>query len=164
MDYSATLMRVAEMLQAPVATSVAGKGVIPECHPLAVGWGYGPQGTRTAEQAFRHVDLVLALGVRYSEVSTAFYSIPRIAHDSGGHQPRQLGRIVRPEVCVNADAGMFLEHLMATRPPKGGRATPVGGQHCPAQGEDLGSTADHAQCGVDPMVFLLALRRPDRRR
>ena len=45
--------QVAEMLQAPVATSVSGKGVIPECHPLAVGWGYGPQGTRTAEKAFK---------------------------------------------------------------------------------------------------------------
>ena len=32
----------------PVATSVSGKGVIRECQPLAVGWGYGPQGTHTA--------------------------------------------------------------------------------------------------------------------
>ncbi len=52
------------------------RACISECHPLAVGWGYGPQGTRTAEQAFKHVDLVLAIGVRYSEVSTAFYAIP----------------------------------------------------------------------------------------
>ncbi len=44
---------VAEMLQAPVATSVSGKGVIPETHPLAVGWGYGPQGTMTAEKIFK---------------------------------------------------------------------------------------------------------------
>ena len=76
MDYSASLTKVAEMLQAPVATSVSGKGVIDECHPLAVGWGYGPQGTRTAENAFKEVDVVLAIGVRYSEVSTAFYAIP----------------------------------------------------------------------------------------
>ena len=32
---------------APVATSVSGKGAIDECLPLAVGWGYGPQGTVT---------------------------------------------------------------------------------------------------------------------
>src|SRR5262249_47653542 len=75
-DCGALLPQVAELLQAPVATSVSGKGVINECHPLAVGWGYGPQGSHTAEHAFKGVDLVLAVGVRYSEVSTAFYSIP----------------------------------------------------------------------------------------
>ena len=87
---SQSLVEVAELLQAPVATSVSGKGVIPECHPLAVGWGYGPQGTRTAEQVFSDVDLVLAIGVRYSEVSTGFYSDPAIAvSDPRGRQRRQ---------------------------------------------------------------------------
>src|SRR5262249_47941839 len=76
MCYSAELVQVAELMQAPVATSVAGKGVIPETHPLAVGWGYGPQGTMTAEKVFRDVDIVLAIGVKYSEVCTANYAIP----------------------------------------------------------------------------------------
>ena len=83
LDYSTDLAQVAEMLQAPVATSVSGKGAIPDTHPLAVGWGYGAQGTVTAEKIFKGkpllpnhhgVDCVLAIGVRYSEVSTAFYS------------------------------------------------------------------------------------------
>ena len=79
-DAGPALARVAELLQAPVATSVSGKGCIPDAHPLAVGWGYGKQGTRAAEQVFRDVDLVLAVGVRYSEVSTANYAIPQ--HDT----------------------------------------------------------------------------------
>src|SRR6516165_4999558 len=62
MDNNAALVEVAEMLQAPVATSVSGKGVIPWNHPLSVGWGYGPQGTRTAEETFRQVDVLLAVG------------------------------------------------------------------------------------------------------
>ena len=108
MDYSAALTKVAELLQAPVATSVSGKGVIDECHPLAVGWGYGPQATRTAENAFQAVDVVLAIGVRYSEVSTGCYSIPPhrcLIHVDAN--PNNLGRIVKPAVCVNADAGVF---------------------------------------------------------
>src|SRR5262249_19084156 len=70
MDYSESLVKAAELLQAPVATSVSGKGAMPETHPFAVGWGYGPQATNTAETAFAQVDCVLAIGVRYSEVST----------------------------------------------------------------------------------------------
>ena len=76
-DAGPPLAAVAELLQAPVATSVSGKGCIPDAHPLAVGWGYGKQGTRAAEAAFKDVDLVLAVGVRYSEVSTANYAIPQ---------------------------------------------------------------------------------------
>src|SRR5438445_471335 len=109
MDFAPALAEVAELLQAPVATSVSGKGVLDECHPLAVGWGYGAQGTATAEEVFKHVDLVLAIGVRYSEVSTAFYSIPKVPHlihvDINEHN---LGRIVNADVCVHADAGVFL--------------------------------------------------------
>src|SRR5262249_60047254 len=103
MDSSEPLTRLAEVLQAPVATSVSGKGVIDECHPLAVGWGYGPQGTHTAEHAFQAVDVVLAIGVRYSEVSTAFYAIPTHRHhihvDANAYN---LGRIVKSDVCLHA--------------------------------------------------------------
>ena len=112
MNYSPLLTQVAEMLHAPVATSVSGKGVISECHPLAVGWGYGPQGTATAEDIFKHVDLVLAIGVRYSEVSTGFYAIPK--HKRVIHvdiNPHNLGKVVKAEVCVHADAGVFLQGL-----------------------------------------------------
>ena len=113
MDYACTLTKVAELLQAPVATSVCGKGVIDECHPLAVGWGYGPQATCTAENAFKAVDLVLAIGVRYSEVSTGCYAIPphRVIHVDAN--PDNIGRIVKPEVCVNADAGLFLDRVLS---------------------------------------------------
>ena len=80
MDYAQELARFAELLQAPVATSMCGKGVISETHPLSVGWGYGPQGTRTAEAVFRdQVETVLAIGVKFNEVSTGFFSLPDIA-------------------------------------------------------------------------------------
>src|SRR5581483_11490006 len=108
MDCGERLVAVAELLQAPVATSVSGKGAIPETHPLAVGWGYGPQGTRAAEQAFKDVDCVLAAGVRFSEVGTGFYSNPqprRLVHVDAN--PNNLGRVLRPDVCVASDAGLF---------------------------------------------------------
>jgi acetolactate synthase-1/2/3 large subunit len=162
MDCCDALVHVAEMLQAPVATSVSGKGVLDECHPLAVGWGYGPQGTRTAEQAFQAVDVVLAIGVRYSEVSTAFYAIP--AHRHHIHVDANacnLGRIVKSEVCVHADAGMFLSKLLEyapqlCRPADAALVTRIRQW----KGVDARENARcYARCGVDPMAFVLALRR-----
>ena len=93
------------------------QGCIPDAHPLAVGWGYGKQGTRAAEAAFKDVDLVLAIGVRYSEVSTANYAIPQ--HDTLIHvdiNPQNLGRNVPAHVCLCADARVFLDRLMADAP------------------------------------------------
>ncbi len=162
MDFGPLVAQAAELLQAPVATSVSGKGVLSECHPLAVGWGYGPQGTRTAEHAFKSVDLVLALGVRYSEVSTAFYSIPPHKYQIQVDANRcNLGAVVKCDVCVHADAGVFLSQLLAhadelRRPPDAGLVADV--QKWKA--EDAKENAKcYARCGVDPMAFILALRK-----
>jgi acetolactate synthase-1/2/3 large subunit len=161
MDFAADLCRVAELLQAPVATSVSGKGVIDECHPLAVGWGYGQQGTHTAENAFKHVDLVLSIGVRYSEVSTGFYSIPphRVIHVDAN--ACNLGAVVKAEVCVHADAGIFLAKLLeqadCVRRPAD---TTLVDRICKWKSEDAREHAKvYARCGVDPMAFVLSLRR-----
>jgi acetolactate synthase-1/2/3 large subunit len=162
MDYSGELITLAEMLQAPVATSVSGKGVIPENHPLAVGWGYGPQGTRTAEAVFKERDLVLALGVRYSEVSTAFYSIPEqhtvIQVDAN---EKNLGAVVKKCIGVHADCGVFIESLLAhgdaiRRCPDTKLVERI---RCCKQDECKLNQKVHSKCGTDPMAFVLALRR-----
>jgi acetolactate synthase-1/2/3 large subunit len=162
MGHSAELTRVAEVLQAPVATSVSGKGAINECHPLAVGWGYGPQGTRTAEHAFKHVDLFLAIGVRFSEVSTASYSVPQSPHviqvDACA---ANLGRVLKTEVCVNADAGLFLARLLEHAGQISRPGNPALVDHIQEwkQAEAAENARCYASCGVDPLLFLLALRR-----
>ena len=56
MNYSDQLVQLAEVLQAPVATSVSGKGAFPECHPLSVGWGYGSHATGASEQIFNPIN------------------------------------------------------------------------------------------------------------
>lgn len=155
------LAALAEMLQAPVATSVSGKGAISDHHPLSVGWGYGPQGTKTAEMAFKRVDLVLAIGVKYTEVSTAFYSIPKTKHlIHVDINPENLGRNVKADVCVACDAGTFMRMALAR---KGELARPS----CPGLRDRIArwrkqDAARHAKrCakhGVDPAALLLALR------
>jgi acetolactate synthase-1/2/3 large subunit len=161
LDAGPALMAVAEVLQAPVATSVSGKGCMPDGHPLAVGWGYGKQGTRAAERAFKEVDLVLAVGVRYSEVSTANYAIPK--HDNLIHvdvNPANLGRNVPADVKVCADARLFLDRLLADAPviqrppcPRLVRTIQAGRQL-----DQKENTRVQITCGVDPMIFLTQLR------
>ncbi len=161
MDYGDALTKTAEMLQAPVATSVSGKGCISECHPLAVGWGYGPQATRTAEEAFKGVDLVLALGVRYSEVSTGFYSIPPHRVIQVDANANNLGKVVKPEVCVHADAGVFLTKLLAQasalcRPANAALIADIRKWKCDELKENQKC---YNRCGVDPMALILAMRK-----
>jgi acetolactate synthase-1/2/3 large subunit len=145
-----------------VATSMAGKGVMPENHPLAVGWGYGPQGTRTAEQVFKGVDVLLALGVRYSEVSTGFYSQPQHPHlIQVDVNADNLGRVMRTDVCVHADAGLFMDHVLAQAPvvcrPADARLVD---QIRRCKAEELHANQQlYAHSGADPMAFLLTLRR-----
>jgi len=65
------LAEMAERLQAPVACTVSGLGVLPYIHKLAVGFGPGPMGSPLCEKAFARCDLVLAVGCRMSsEIAT----------------------------------------------------------------------------------------------
>jgi acetolactate synthase-1/2/3 large subunit len=162
MDYAPALVELAEVMQAPVATSLSGKGVIPETHPLSVGWGYGPQGTRTAEETFRGVDLLLAIGVKYSEVSTGFYAQPPHRHAIHVDINRDnLGRIMRPQVCVHSDAGVFLSRCLeqadCLRRPTDGH---LHDQICRRRAaESRHNDGVATRCGVDLVAFYRTLRQ-----
>jgi acetolactate synthase-1/2/3 large subunit len=161
MDDSAALIQAAEMLQAPVATSVSGKGCIPECHSLAVGWGYGPQAGPAAQEVFKHVDCLLVIGAKFSEVSTGFYSNPQPKHvihvDAN---PCNIGKVLRTDVCVNADAGAFLSKLLeqdCLRRPANTRLAEV--IRNAKSDEAREHRAPCTACGVGPMALILALRQ-----
>ncbi|MET7390612.1 thiamine pyrophosphate-binding protein [Streptomyces sp. NPDC005529] len=66
------LVRLAELLNAPVATTLNGKGVFPEDHPLSLGvFGtFGGHPTAHAALLEPDVDLVLAVGCAFGEKST----------------------------------------------------------------------------------------------
>ena len=172
MNASAALTAVAELLQAPVATSVSGKGVLDERHPLAVGWGYGPHGSEVAQRAFERdplhplksgVTTLLAIGVKFSEVSTGFYGNPRPAHVVHVDiNPANLGKVMPADVCVAADAGMFLAKLLACadrlRRPADTLLTTRIGREKAEQDREVTGIAPNA-CGLDPLALIGALRR-----
>jgi acetolactate synthase I/II/III large subunit len=172
LDVSAELTAVAELLQAPVATSVSGKGAISEGHPLAVGWGFGPHASVVAEKVFageaKHplktgIDTLLAIGVKFSEVSTGYYGNPQPKHvihvDAN---PCNLGRVLRTDVCVHSDAGVFLGRLLACgeRLRRANDNALVGRiRDLKAESAREACNIPQRDCGVDPLALIGALRR-----
>jgi acetolactate synthase I/II/III large subunit len=66
----AQLRRLAELLACPVATTLLGKGALPEDHPLALGCS-GLYGTRAANSYLRsELDVLLVVGSSLHEFST----------------------------------------------------------------------------------------------
>jgi acetolactate synthase-1/2/3 large subunit len=63
------LQNLAELLLAPVATSLMGKGVFPENHPLSMGI-IGMHGSKEANQIIYDADVLLAVGCRFSDRTT----------------------------------------------------------------------------------------------
>ncbi len=64
------LRTFAERTGLPVATTQAGKGVLPYDHPCDVG-GVGHTGTETAADLARTADLVIGVGTRHTDFTTA---------------------------------------------------------------------------------------------
>jgi 3D-(3,5/4)-trihydroxycyclohexane-1,2-dione acylhydrolase (decyclizing) len=64
------LGRLAEQTGIPVAETQAGKGCMPYDHPLALG-AVGATGTFAANRAARGADLVIGVGTRWSDFTTA---------------------------------------------------------------------------------------------
>lgn len=69
-DATETLARFAEATGIPVGVTQAGKGALPSTHLRCVG-GVGVTGTRAANLLAREADLVIGIGTRYSDFTTA---------------------------------------------------------------------------------------------
>lgn len=61
---------LAELVAIPVATTQSGMGILIDDHPLCVN-GIGPCGSQAANRLARRADLVIGVGTRYSDFTTA---------------------------------------------------------------------------------------------
>ncbi len=69
-EATAALRRLAEQCGLPVGETMAGKGALRFDHPLALG-ALGVTGTFAANRVARDADLVIGVGTRYSDFTTA---------------------------------------------------------------------------------------------
>jgi acetolactate synthase-1/2/3 large subunit len=67
---SPELLQIAELLMAPVATTLMGKGSFPEIHPLSLG-NIGMHGNPVANKLLLETDVLLAVGTRFADRSSA---------------------------------------------------------------------------------------------
>jgi len=106
------LLAVVEALEAPVATTIQGKGVFPEEHPLFLWNGFGTAAPPFVRKVMARCDALLAVGCRFSEVGTGSYGItPPATVVHVDINPQVLNRNVPATVGVTADAGAFLAAL-----------------------------------------------------
>lgn len=118
---SAVLVALAERLGAPVVTTVKGKGVIPEDHPLAL--GYLGSGRGPVAQALRAADVALAIGTRLAGNVASNWRLPcaqtLIRADA---DPTELASAVAPSLALLGDARCTLEALLEAVGPGQPRA------------------------------------------
>lgn len=69
-DASDQLFKISQLLLAPVTTTLMGKGAFPEIHPLSVGC-IGMHGNPAANKLLCEADVLLAIGTRFSDRSSA---------------------------------------------------------------------------------------------
>lgn len=69
------LIELAERLQAPVCTTLQGLSVFPYDHPLHTGMGYGIYSVPAAEEAFKNIELLIAIGTTFGEIPTGSFGM-----------------------------------------------------------------------------------------
>jgi acetolactate synthase-1/2/3 large subunit len=111
------LIELAELAEIPVATTLMGKGVFPETHPLALGMT-GIWGTRAANDTTRDADVILAIGTGFAEADCSSwdpkytFAIPPSRLIQIDIDPQEIGKIYPVEVGIVGDARLTLVELI----------------------------------------------------
>lgn len=111
------VLRLAEALALPVATSMAGKGILPENHPLAAGV-VGSYSQTCANRSVGAADLVLFVGSGTGDQVTLDWTLP-----ASGTQvvqidihPAELGRSYPGALGICGDARTVLRQMLEALP------------------------------------------------
>ena len=106
-----SLKELAELLAAPVTTSLGGKSAFPEAHPLALGSG-GRAIPKPVHDYLQKSDMVLGIGCSFTRTGFGV-KIPagkRVIHAT--LDPADINKDVPVEIALVGDAGLILEGLV----------------------------------------------------
>jgi acetolactate synthase-1/2/3 large subunit len=125
---SQELVELAELLCAPVATSMMGKGSIPEDHPLSVGAAvtfYTPEAVYQlrGHRLMAETDLAIFVGTRTDEAATAKWRMPPPGtpcvhldidpHEIGRNYPVVAGLVTDAKLGLRALAESLRSHIQS---------------------------------------------------
>jgi acetolactate synthase-1/2/3 large subunit len=100
-------------LEIPIATTLMGKGIIDENHPLSLGM-LGMHGTVYANYAVSECDLLIALGARFDDRVTGkldeFACHAQVIHVD--IDPAEVGKNRTPQVGIVGDVKEFIQDLL----------------------------------------------------
>ena len=111
-DAQPELIAIAELLGAPVSTTLQGLSAFPGNHRLHAGFALGAAAVPAVENAFRDCDALLAVGTRFAEIPTGSYgwTPPReLVHVD--INPRVFGANYPAAVALEGDARVLLAAL-----------------------------------------------------
>lgn len=115
------LLKLAEIISAPVASTLMGLGGFPGDHKLSLGMA-GLHGTRYANMAITNSDLLIGLGVRFADRVTGtvgkFAPKARVIHVDV--DPAEIGKNVQPHLPIVGDVKQVLLTLLPLLSPREG--------------------------------------------
>lgn len=110
---SAELEKLAVLFNIPVTTTMTGKGVFPENHPLSLGM-LGMHGRKSANYAVVNADLIVAIGVRFTDRITGnlktFAEHAKVIHID--IDTAEIGKNVAIDLPIVGDAKNILNELL----------------------------------------------------
>jgi thiamine pyrophosphate-dependent acetolactate synthase large subunit-like protein len=106
------LREIAELLEAPVTTSLQGKSAFPETHPLSLGSG-GRSISQQLHHFLNHADVIFGIGCSFASTNygVAMPKGKRLIHAT--LDPADINKDVRADLAVAGDAGLTLDALIA---------------------------------------------------
>ncbi len=105
------LVELAELLGAPVVTTMNGKSAFPEDHPLALG-AAGLTGTAAADEFLRRADLIFGVGSSLSSTAFSHPLPPATPLIQLTTDERDVGKDYIPMVALLGDAQLVLRQVI----------------------------------------------------
>jgi len=118
-DASKELIELSKKLRIPIVTSMMGKSSVPDDYELSFGLGTGKVGNLAAKEILKNADLMFAIGTRFDEVATGFFTLKppkKLIHLDIDNN--EINKNYKASLALVGDAKKVLSQLIEKIPEK----------------------------------------------